>query len=35
MFENDQGAHPNLWVGFYFVFLITAMCFNLYNFHYF
>ena len=35
MFENDQGSQPNLWVILYFIFLITAMFYNLYNFHQF
>ena len=35
MFENDQGAHPNLWICFYFVILVATMLFNLYNFHHF
>lgn len=35
MLEDDQGAHPNLIVVGYFLFLITAMVFNLYFFHHF
>lgn len=35
MFENDKGAHPNIWAMSFFIALITAMIFNLYNFHIF
>ena len=32
LFEDEKGSHPNLWVIGYFLFLVTAMAFNLYNF---